>query len=610
KSTSASEQRNDGKKSSTVAKSEKQDDDDDDATPASSGKKTNSSDRTEKSAQSANKKAIKDPDDDKVPETVVEWFQKLTKSTSSTESEATDKVSAKSAQSNAQPSKEAATKESSTKTAQQTQQAKSQSTQNATTKAPQVQRGKPVDLPAMPFARPEMLASRLSPSALAHAQKLGFTKVGVVSMSSAGISATRLSAPEGLTAAAARDMLQRLAPDGTFADNVKYRIYRTATGVTAPGQEKPKQDRSGQEKSGQDKSGVEKAISSRPMATPCGTDRCYGGSIIKWTMQHQSCAAALRVGIIDTGFDATHPSLRLQRIQSNSSQRSAATQAPNWHGTGVVGLLAGDPQSATPGLIPGARFLVSDIFFADADGQPASDTASLIQALDWLDKRGAQIINMSLSGPHDDLLKQAISALSRKGIMFVAAAGNDGPTAPPSYPAAYDTVIAVTAVNTELRNYRHASRGDHIDLAAPGVDIWSALPGERAGYHSGTSFAVPYVTAVLASMYRSLPGKTKQEFLRQVSTTDLGPPGRDPIYGQGLVLAPTSCSTPVTPVAQARPSVAATPVAKASKPEAPIATASSPPASSSTPLSATRSATTSPASVSPSSLSLQPQSAR
>jgi minor extracellular protease Epr len=549
-------------KPANATKKAKQDDDDDDDNDndkalASNGKKSSGADKVEKADQSAKRKIAKDAEDDKVPDTVVEWLQKLTKSTPTVEPEKPQKTSTKN------PEPKAESKE--------VTQVKPQSgpAQNAATKAQPTSRAKPIELPTLAFARPELLATRLSPSVLTQAQKLGFKNVGTVSMASAGISATRLAAPDGLTAEAARQMLQRLAPDGVFDDNKKYRIFRTATGVASP-------------------QGPEKAVPARPMATPCGSDRCYGGSIIKWTTQHQSCAAAVRVGVIDTGFDATHPALRQQQIQTNRPQRTDATstaaEAPNWHGTGVLGLLAGDPKSATPGLIPNARFLVSDIFFADADGQPASDTASLIQALDWLDKRGAQIVNMSLSGPHDDLLKQAIAALSRKGIMFVAAAGNDGPTAPPSYPAAYDTVIAVTAVNNDLRNYRHASRGDHIDLSAPGVDIWAALPGERAGYHSGTSFAVPYVTAVLASMYRSLANKNKPEFLRQVQTADLGPPGRDPIYGQGLVLAPTSCGPPpaqrpsiakvssVTPRAMASPASVKVPVSPASLSLQPVPT--------------------------------------
>ena len=219
-----------------------------------------------------------------------------------------------------------------------------------------------------------------------------------------------------------------------------------------------------------------------------------------------------------------------------------------------LALLAGDAKSGTPGLVPLAKFYLADIFFADSDGAPASDTASLLAALDWLDKQHVKIINMSLTGPPDELLRTAITELSKKDIIFVAAVGNDGPAAPPSYPAAYEPVVAVTAVDKDKISYRYASRGTHVSVAAPGVDIWTALPNGQAGYHSGTSFAVPYVTAVLATVYKDLPIKTKAGFLKQANIDDLGAPGPDPIYGQGLLMAPLSCRPDARPV-PAQPAV-------------------------------------------------------
>jgi subtilisin family serine protease len=197
--------------------------------------------------------------------------------------------------------------------------------------------------------------------------------------------------------------------------------------------------------------------------------------------------------------------------------------------------------SGTPGLIPDAQFEIADIFHADADGEPASDTLSMLRAFDWLEVKNVNIINMSLSGPQDDLVRKAIEKLSAKGILFVAAAGNDGPAAGPSYPAAYGSVIAVTAVGKDMQSYRYANRGTYIDIAAPGVAIWTALPGSKEGYHSGTSFATPYVTATLATIYSRHAIKSKPEALNQMSFRDLGAPGRDPIYGEGLLVAPATC---------------------------------------------------------------------
>ena len=132
--------------------------------------------------------------------------------------------------------------------------------------------------------------------------------------------------------------------------------------------------------------------------------------------------------------------------------------------------------------------------------------------------------------------------MSARGVLFVAAAGNGGPNAAPSYPAAYEQVIAVTAVDKNLRGYIHANHGDYIDVAAPGVEIWTALPGVLEGYQSGTSFAAPHVTAILAAVHGRVQDKSKEGFLKALAIRDLGQAGRDRVYGRGLVLAPIACS--------------------------------------------------------------------
>ena len=160
-----------------------------------------------------------------------------------------------------------------------------------------------------------------------------------------------------------------------------------------------------------------------------------------------------------------------------------------------------------------------------------------------------KVINLSLAGPQDAVLHQQIKEMSQTGVLFVAAAGNGGPFALPSYPAAYPEVIAVTAVDRNLVGYRHATRGPHIDLAAPGVEIWTAMPDKREGPQTGTSFAVPYVTAAAAAvypkeelLYKGRPLDPKKAVLSRLTTRDLGPAGRDAIYGQGLLQAPAKCA--------------------------------------------------------------------
>ena len=383
----------------------------------------------------------------------------------------------------------------------------------------------------MPLPAREVMAVKLSTESLKRAVAAGF----VVRATNLGV--TTFIAPDNLLNQSALDKLRQVLPDEKLGNNQQYRIYRTATGVAAPAEadtEKP----------------------ATPMQTPCGTDRCFGPSAINWKTEFRECARSVRIGVIDTGHDAKHPAFEKRTIETMQIAATERNKAPDWHGTGVLALLAGDTKSATPGLIPDAKFFLADIFYADAGGQPVSDTASLLEALEWLKTKHVKIVNLSLTGPPDDVLKEVLDDLSRNGMIIVAAAGNDGPTKQPRHPAAYPSVISVTAVSKDLRSYRFANRGERIDIAAPGVDIWTAMPGGRAGYHSGTSFAVPYVTAVLATVFRDLPEKSKSAFLDLATkeAKDLGDKGRDQTYGIGLLQAPATCqSRPVVAAVKAAP---------------------------------------------------------
>lgn len=368
----------------------------------------------------------------------------------------------------------------------------------------------------------EVLAINAGPAVVAHAKALGFQTVHGTHLAGLGLSVTRLRPPPGMDANAAQALLSRDLPSDLFGLNQKYRIYKTATGT------KPDELHGS-------------PASHDARNAQCNEDHCYGRNLIGWRPTASGCAAGVRIGIIDTAVDLTHPALSHKKFEQRHLGPEG-TPGPDWHGTGVTALLAGDPSSGTPGLVPGAQFMIADIFHADDDGEPASDTLSMLRALDWLDAKKVNIINMSLSGPKDDLVESAIKKLSAKGVLFVAAAGNEGPTAPPSYPAAYDNVIAVTAVTKNLQSYRYANRGSYIDIAAPGVFIWTALPGSKEGYHSGTSFATPFVTASLATMYSQHVIRSKKDALSAMHFQDLGEPGRDAIYGEGLMLAPSACS--------------------------------------------------------------------
>ncbi|MBO0742947.1 MAG: S8 family serine peptidase, partial [Hyphomicrobiaceae bacterium] len=213
-----------------------------------------------------------------------------------------------------------------------------------------------------------------------------------------------------------------------------------------------------------------------------------------------ACAAGVEIGMIDTLVDAGHRFFAGAQIKTvNLALKQDAPPAPHWHATGVLSVMAGLPNGSTPALIPGARFTAINVFFTNKAGQLETDTAHLTEALAYLEeKTDVQIVNMSLVGPKDDLVHARIAAMVRGGKVFVAAAGNGGPNAAAGYPAAYEEVIAVTAVDGKGGNWDHANRGTYIDVAAPGVQIRTALPGGKDGLVSGTSFAAPFVTAAAA----------------------------------------------------------------------------------------------------------------
>ena len=266
--------------------------------------------------------------------------------------------------------------------------------------------------------------------------------------------------------------------------------------------------------------------------------RRYARKLIGWPSGKGDCGQGLTIGVIDTGLDSSHPALAEGQASARSFLPAGLAPASADHGTAVAALLVGRAESlGFGGLLPGARLTLAAVFHETRKGRTFATTERVVLALNWLGTQGLRLVNLSLSGPSDQLLALAMSRAAAGGLILVAAAGNGGADAPPAYPAAHPDVVAVTAVDAALEPYDKANRGDYIDFAAPGVDVWSARTGGSGSYHSGTSFAVPFVLAALAAGHAAQPGAdagTLTETLR-ATARDLGRQGKDPVFGWGLI---------------------------------------------------------------------------
>lgn len=266
--------------------------------------------------------------------------------------------------------------------------------------------------------------------------------------------------------------------------------------------------------------------------------KAYGRELIHWGKPSASCGAGRRIGLVDTSVDLTQPALKGQAVTLHSVLPVGVPLASPDHGTAIAALLVGRPRpTATAGLIPGASLYVASVFRRRGD---LLDTTAedIVNALDWLVRQRVQVINLSLGGPRNLILEAAVQRVEELGIVVVAAAGNGGPDAAPMYPAAQNGVVAVTAVDARQLPYDEANHGSYIAFAAPGVDIWVARPGGGGAFVSGTSYAAPFVTAAIARQ-GGRPVMAVRALARHAR--DLGKPGRDPVFGWGLVQASGSC---------------------------------------------------------------------
>ena len=349
--------------------------------------------------------------------------------------------------------------------------------------------------------RPEILAAGLSAPDLDRLLTQGFTLVRTRQIALLGTTLARLRAPARLGRQQALDVARRLVPSASFANNDLYRrLLQSPYG---------------------------------PSGGSCG-ERCEAFEITRWTLAVGRCATGVAIGVVDTGVDLSHPSLAGTQVKLRTIRSPDRPPSDMDHGTAVVSLLVGTANSNVVGIVPGARVLAADAFHGRGRASSA-DAFDLIAAIDWLVSEEVRVINMSLSGPHNEHLQRVIARVQEQGVHLIAAAGRPDRSQTSGYPARYPGVIAVSAVDSRLRPSRLAVRGDHIVFAAPGAGIAVARRPSGVRRVEGTSFAAPFVSAAYAIGLARGQSASELTDLLVRSAKDLGAPGRDPVYGWGLL---------------------------------------------------------------------------
>lgn len=269
----------------------------------------------------------------------------------------------------------------------------------------------------------------------------------------------------------------------------------------------------------------------------------------------------IKVAVIDTGINAipdlTNVVKRVSFVKDNPTTKSIDESDP-WdrgnfgegHGTSVAAVIGAQIGGTTfnheisdiIGVAPNVQLYSLKY----ADGTRDGRIAEVVEAIDWSIKHKMDLINISSSVyENDPSLQKAIDLAVKSGIIIVASAGNDGNYDKPTYPARYSNVIAVGSIGKDKKCSIFSNTGTSIDFTAPGDYVPSINSGGKFFYASGTSFAAPHVTGLLAILKERYPYSTASELVEKLedSSLDLGLKGKDNKYGYGLAQLPKFTTT-------------------------------------------------------------------
>jgi hypothetical protein len=338
-----------------------------------------------------------------------------------------------------------------------------------------------------PILRAELVGLNLSESALAQIASAGFTVVTRQSLPGIDTELFVLRAPSAMSTRRALQRLRELEPDCDFDYDHLY-----ADSASGP---------------------LQGAISPEAAATAAPGE-----------------PSALRVGLIDGGVQRTHVVFHANAVTLWGCD---GRSVPSVHGTEVASLLVGE-SAPFRGAAAGGSLYAADVYCGVPTG---GATDAIAAAFGWMSSQRIAVINISLVGPDNLVLRQVVRQMVAHGHLVVAAVGNDGPAAPPLYPAAYPGVIGVTAVDVRRRALLEAERGPQVSFAAPGADMAAATLPEGYQAVRGTSFAAPIVAGLLAARLSDpdLDGAQRAVNSLAQDAIHLGSAARDTTFGLGLV---------------------------------------------------------------------------
>jgi subtilisin family serine protease len=265
-----------------------------------------------------------------------------------------------------------------------------------------------------------------------------------------------------------------------------------------------------------------------------GTQRVWGAA------QPSATGAGIKVAVIDTGIDLTHPDLQANIKGGVTFVSFTTPDDDNGHGSNVAGIIGAVNNSiGYVGVAPGASLYAVKVLDRNGSGT----VSAVAQGIDWARLNGMNIANMSLGSPSPSLtIENACNSAQAAGVLVVVAAGNngDGSTATTElfYPAAHASVVAVgaTDINDNLASF--SNTGSFVDVSAPGVSIANCYRDGLYATLSGTSMASPHAAGMAALLWTAGSTEATVRAALYSHVRDLGAPSFDNGFGWGIVYYP------------------------------------------------------------------------